>query len=82
MLLSDWLQRERVSRSDFADRIGVSPSHVTGLCDGTSWPSRKVARAIGRETGGAVTADDFLSLDAGPAKEATPSLIEPSSEAA
>lgn len=67
MLLSDWLARERVTQKAFAERISVSQSHITGLCDGTSWPSRKVARRIARETGDEVTADDFLALGEGEA---------------
>jgi DNA-binding transcriptional regulator YdaS (Cro superfamily) len=64
MLLSDWLKNKgRGARVELARRIGVSPQHITGLCDGSSWPSRAVARAIERETDGAVTADDFVHLD-------------------
>lgn len=64
MQLSEWLRREGVTRVDFAKRIGVSPSHVTGLCDGVSWPGRDVAAEILKATNGEVTPGDFLPQDA------------------
>lgn len=60
MRLADWLSGQGMRRSEFARRIGVTPSHITGLCAGTNWPGREVVEAIVRETAGAVTADDFL----------------------
>lgn len=61
MKLSEYLDREGIKRGDFAERIGVSPGRVTQLCDG-GWPSGEVAEKIVLETGGAVTADDFLPI--------------------
>lgn len=61
MLLADWLTREKVSRKAFADRIGMSPPYVTGICEGAIWPSRDVAARIASETGGEVTANDFIA---------------------
>ena len=66
MLLSDWLREKGITRVEFAARVGVSPGHITGICDGTTWPSRRVVTAIRRETVGAVTADDFLDLGHAP----------------
>lgn len=64
MLLSEWLDREgRGARKRLADAIGVEPSHITGLCSGATWPSRRVAKAIEAYTDGEVTADDFVHLD-------------------
>lgn len=59
MKLAEYLDREGIKRGDFAERIGVSAGRVTQLCDG-GWPSSDVAEKIVVETGGAVTADDFL----------------------
>ncbi len=61
MKLADWLSAKNMTRTAFAMRIGVSPSLITLLCNGTSWPGRRVAEAIFRETEGAVTAHDFLT---------------------
>lgn len=72
--LSEWLRERSMKRIDFASRIGVSPAHVTGLCSGATWPSRPVAEAIERETGGDVTANDFtcsvVSADPSPSEDA------------
>jgi 3,4-dihydroxy 2-butanone 4-phosphate synthase/GTP cyclohydrolase II len=61
MRLSDWLELKDITRAEFARRIGVSPAHVTGLCKGETWPSRRVVREIERETASAVTAADFVN---------------------
>ncbi len=60
MKLADWLIEKNISRTEFAVRIGVSPSWITLLCSGDSWPGKRVAQAIVRETDGAVTAHDFF----------------------
>jgi 3,4-dihydroxy 2-butanone 4-phosphate synthase / GTP cyclohydrolase II len=63
MKLSDWLTRHNVRRADFARRIGVSPGAVTQICkDGGAWVSRETAELIVKETRGAVTPNDFLSV--------------------
>ena len=61
MLLSEWLAREKILRKDFAERIDVSPSLITALCDGSVWPGRDVVRRIVAATGGEVTADSFIA---------------------
>jgi 3,4-dihydroxy 2-butanone 4-phosphate synthase/GTP cyclohydrolase II len=60
MQLSDWLEKHRVKRKDFAARIQMSPSYITAICNGTVWPGRDVAVRILTETGGAVKPNDFL----------------------
>jgi transcriptional regulator with XRE-family HTH domain len=62
MKLSEYLSTRRITRRDFAARIGVSNGRITQLCDGSGWPSREVAEKIAVETGGDVTADDFLRI--------------------
>lgn len=61
MQLSAWITRAGFSRSEFARRIKVSPGHITGLCDGTTWPSRRIANLIFEETQGAVGPQDFMA---------------------
>jgi 3,4-dihydroxy 2-butanone 4-phosphate synthase/GTP cyclohydrolase II len=64
MKLAVWLRKHRVSRSDFAQRIGVTHGAVSQLCnDDSRWLSRETAELIVRETKGAVTPNDFLGLD-------------------
>jgi DNA-binding transcriptional regulator YdaS (Cro superfamily) len=62
MKLSDWLKQTKTRKYQFAARIGVSASVVTDYCEGRLYPRREIAEAIIRETGGQVTANDFLSL--------------------
>ncbi len=62
MRLDDWLRRNRVSRAEFARRLGVTPGAVTQICrEEGAWLSRETAERIVAETGGAVTPNDFLS---------------------
>lgn len=67
MQLTEWLDREGLTRRAFADRIGVNPSDMTGICRGTQWVSVKTALAIERETGGEVTVADILETHRGAA---------------
>jgi len=61
MKLADWLRKSGVSRIEFSRRLGLTPGAVSQLCNQESvWMSRETAKAIARETGGAVTPNDFL----------------------
>lgn len=60
MKLDEWLKTNSVKRQEFAKRIGVSASMVTGLCNGSIWPGRDTVASIIRETEGAITADSFV----------------------
>lgn len=68
MKLLEWLKKTKTRRYIFAGRIGVQPSVVSDYCKGRYCPRPKIAEAIIRETGGEVTANDFLSI----APEAAP----------
>ena len=77
MKLAAWLSRKRISRVEFARRIGVTPGAVTQLCNNDlAWLSRETAATIARETRGAVTPNDFLSLKEGPMPQSVPEAIE------
>lgn len=67
MQLSEWLEKEKISRSEFARRIDVSPAAVTGWCEGSFWITKDRARLIFDETNGEVTPNDFLNTQAGAA---------------
>ncbi|MDR3576433.1 MAG: helix-turn-helix transcriptional regulator, partial [Anaerolineaceae bacterium] len=61
MKLAEWLRKAGVSRIEFSRRLGLTPGAVSQLCNQESvWMSRETAQAIARETGGAVTPNDFL----------------------
>jgi len=60
--LAAWLNAEPkpMSRTAFADRIGVTPGYVSQLCgDNPPWPGREIAKRIGEVTGGDVTPNDL-----------------------
>lgn len=59
MKLADYLAREGISPADFAKRVGINRQHAWHLAKGTRTPSGKLAAAIERETGAAVTSADF-----------------------
>lgn len=63
MKLAAYLETHSINRRDFASRLGISNGRVTQLCEDGGWPSRGLAERITVETGGSVTADDFLQLD-------------------
>lgn len=65
MKLADYLSKHEIKRTDFAERIGVSPQTITGWCDHAFWPSRGNAMRIFEETSGAVTPTDFLKQGEG-----------------
>lgn len=67
MKLADWLlipnqDGTKKRRSAFAASIGVTPTMITSYCAGEIWPGRDRMEAIVRETKGAVTANDFISM--------------------
>lgn len=65
MTLAEWLaipnpDGSKKRRRVFASAIGVSPTMVTEYAEGRMWPRREIMENIVRETGGKVTANDFL----------------------
>ena len=67
MQLADWFKgRNRDGskrrKGDFALAIGKSPATVTAYLKGEAWPDRETMAAIARETGGEVTANDFVAM--------------------
>jgi 3,4-dihydroxy 2-butanone 4-phosphate synthase/GTP cyclohydrolase II len=64
MTLRDWLEKNRVSRADFAKRVGVSDVQITRVINGDRQASLKLALAIERETGGIVRPRDLMRQSA------------------
>lgn len=60
MRLSAWLAREGIKQGEFAKRVGVSGATISDLCRHKIWLSRPLAARIELETGGEVTAADFV----------------------
>lgn len=68
MTLKEWLRRpnpdgSRKLKRKVAEAIGVTPTMVTEYAEGRMWPRREIMENIVRVTAGAVTANDFLSLE-------------------
>lgn len=69
MKLSDWFKirnpdGSKRSKEAFARAIDKAPGTVTAYLNGKAWPSRDAMQAIERETGGDVTANDFVQVEA------------------
>lgn len=64
MRLADYLAKHSIKRTDFAGLIGVSQSYITQLCQDQIWPGRDIIGRIAKETGGEVTANDFMAAEA------------------
>ena len=52
----------RKNKADFASRINVTPQMISAYCAGRMWPGKERMEAIARETGGDVTANDFINM--------------------
>jgi transcriptional regulator with XRE-family HTH domain len=67
MKLSDWLETNRMSASEFAEIIGVHRSTVGRWADPkyTGRPWRDLMAKIAKATNGQVTANDFMDDPAG-----------------
>lgn len=68
MTLNEWLKLPnqdgtRRRKGVLARAIGVTQTMVTEYAEGRCWPRREIMEAIMRETGGEVTANDFLQME-------------------
>ena len=66
MTLSEYLDANNMTGADFATRIGVSRQALHRYVNGERRPEWPVIERIAAATDGAVTANDFMSLPAGP----------------
>lgn len=59
--LGSYLRKNKIKKSDFAKRIGVTPGRVSQLLNGKDGkPKLELAKKIQDETDGAVTFQDWL----------------------
>lgn len=61
MKLKLYLVKNRLSVVEFAQMLDYSRTHLSAVINGHLKPSRRLARAIERETNGEVTADELLN---------------------
>lgn len=60
--LSRWIDAEKLTRDDVADRLGIGRTYLDKLCRAKSRPSLELALDIEKLTGGAVPATDWLKV--------------------
>ena len=67
MKLAEWFKTpegSQVSKAAFAEKIGVTPQMVSAYCADRMWPGRDRMESIVTHTKGAVTANDFINMQA------------------
>jgi transcriptional regulator with XRE-family HTH domain len=72
MLLKDWLDKnkDKISRKDFADAIGVEQGTISRYIHGQRTPELAVAVKIVAETKGKVRLEDLLNVEPTDVREA------------
>lgn len=60
MQLAHFLSMTKISKAEFAAKIGVNPVSLSRYLSGDRIPHRKQMALIREHTQGAVTADDFF----------------------
>lgn len=64
MTLKDYLNQNNLSLKVFGDRCGLSAPTVLRARDGINIPSRRTLQAIVTATGGAVSIQDLINVEA------------------
>jgi len=60
MDLREYLFRKRLKVTEFSKNLGASRIHISEIVNGRRVPSRLLAKAIEKETGGEVTVKELL----------------------
>jgi DNA-binding transcriptional regulator YdaS (Cro superfamily) len=60
MDLREYLFIHRLSVKDFSEKLDYSRTHLSAIVHGKLKPSKRLARAIERETNGEVTVEELL----------------------
>jgi len=64
MKLADWRVRQGLSQPDLAKKLNTTPKTISSWENGHTIPGREDMARIHRETGEAVSANDFYGLGA------------------
>lgn len=59
MNLREYLFRENIKLSQFADSLEYSRGHISGLLNGTRYASKRMVKVIEKATGGKVKEKDL-----------------------
>jgi transcriptional regulator with XRE-family HTH domain len=63
MDLRDYLYIKRMTVNDFAELIGYSRNHISGILNGRLKPNKRLAQYIEKMTEGEVKAEELLKGD-------------------
>jgi transcriptional regulator with XRE-family HTH domain len=77
MKLTDWLKKSGMRDVEFARLIKMSPATVLHLKAGTRRPSLSTIEIINKETGGEVTAQDWIDMRKARPRKATGNPSKP-----
>jgi transcriptional regulator with XRE-family HTH domain len=69
MKLAEYLFRMKMTKKDFAEKLGISRGHLQHILSGTKNPSIKLAKKIEEETGGKVSKTELLFPEDYPEKD-------------
>jgi transcriptional regulator with XRE-family HTH domain len=75
-MFADFIRTSGQTRTQWADRLGISRSYLSDILNGNKMPSLVLAAAIERETGGAVMAASWAPETAGRPVAPTPTPAE------
>jgi transcriptional regulator with XRE-family HTH domain len=59
-MFADFIRTSGLTRTQWADRLGISRSYLSDILNGNKMPSLVLATAIERETGGQVLATSWV----------------------
>ncbi len=59
MNLKEYLARKKIKMMHFALEIGYHPNYISSISTGRIKPSKKLIRAVQKETNGQVTFEEF-----------------------
>jgi transcriptional regulator with XRE-family HTH domain len=59
-MFADFIRRSGQTRTQWADRLGISRSYLSDILNGNKMPGLVLAAAIERETGGMVMAASWV----------------------
>ena len=67
--LDEYLFKTKMTKKDFAEKLGISRGHLQHILSGTKNPSVKLAKQIEEATGGKVSKEELLFPEEYPEKD-------------
>jgi len=65
MKLENYLWENRMTQTDFAEKLGYTRNYINMICKGRITPGNPIIRIIVRETEGKVTEEDLKNVRIG-----------------